>query len=290
VSAPLAYSPRALPLAALNALAATVYLGSLALVAFLFSNPIILAGAGGAALAVGATSGAGRAVRAALRWALVLGAVLVVVNGIASQRGDTILANGIPFPLVGSFDISAEALAEGGVLALRVIVVLVVFAVHAATVDPDQLLRLARPLARRSALTASILTRLVPLAVADYERLGETAALRGPGAAPVGRAALARSVVAGSLDRALDVAATLELRGFSSGAPRAIGPLRRSRHDLKFLASGLAITAMAVTGLALGLGGFDAYPLLFVATEPATLVLSMALPVLALAPIGAARG
>ena len=102
-------------------------------------------------------------------------------------------------------------------LALRILVVLMAFAVQSACVDPDRLLRLLRPLARRSALTATLIARLVPLAAADHVRLGEAAALRGPAAAPVGRAALARRLVAGSLDRAVDVAATLELRGYAHG-------------------------------------------------------------------------
>ena len=108
-------------------------------------------------------------------------------------------------------------------LALRIVVVLMAFAVHSACVDPDRVLRLLRPLARRSALTATLIARLVPLAAADYVRLGEAAALRGPAAAPVGRAALARRLVAGSLDRAVDVAATLELRGYAHGPPRSAG-------------------------------------------------------------------
>ena len=82
-------------------------------------------------------------------------------------------------------------------LALRILVVLMAFSVHSACVDPDRVLRLLRPLARRSALTATLIARLVPLAAADHARLGEAAALRGPAAAPVGRAALARRLVAG---------------------------------------------------------------------------------------------
>src|SRR5690606_38430839 len=129
----------------------------------------------------------------------------------------TILVRGWELPIVGRIDVSAEALAEGGVLGLRIAVVLAAFAVFSACVDPDRLLRLVRPLARHSALTATLITRLVPLAAADYARLREAAALRGPAAAPVGRAALTRRLVAGSLDHAVDVAATLELRGYARG-------------------------------------------------------------------------
>ena len=42
---PIAYSPRPGPLANASALAASAYLGSLAVVAFAYSNPIVLAGA-----------------------------------------------------------------------------------------------------------------------------------------------------------------------------------------------------------------------------------------------------
>jgi energy-coupling factor transport system permease protein len=64
-------------------------------------------------------------------------------------------------------------------------------------------------------MTAGLVTRMVPLAVSDGARLREASELRGPGAAAIGRPALARRVVESSLDRAVDVAATLELRGHS---------------------------------------------------------------------------
>ena len=112
--------------------------------------------------------------------------LIVVVNAIASQRGDTILLRGCELPVLGQVDVSAEALVEGAILALRITVVVCAFAVYSACVDPDRVLRLLRPFARHSALTATLITRLVPLAAADNARLREARALRGPAAAPVG--------------------------------------------------------------------------------------------------------
>src|SRR6185369_10086743 len=119
-------------------------------------------------------------------------------------------------------------------------------------------LRLLRPLARRSALTATLVARLVPLAVADHLRLGEAATLRGPAAAPVGRAVLARRLVAGSLDRAVDVAATLELRGYGRGAPNRVEPPRRSRHDAALISAAVVMAALAAGARLLGVADFDA--------------------------------
>jgi energy-coupling factor transport system permease protein len=280
----LAYSPRPGPLVDASAVAATIFLASFAVVAFAFSNPIVLAGAGLGVAVAGLGAGAGRALALALRWGATLGIVVVTVNAVASQRGDTILVHGWDLPVLGQVDVSAEAIAEGSVLALRILVVMMAFFVHTARVDPDRVLRLLRPVARNSAMTAALVARLVPLAAADYARLGEAARLRGPTAEPVGRSALARRLVAGSLDRSVDVAATLELRGYARGAPRSPGRERPSRHNLPFAACGLVVAGGAIAARIAGVGGFEAYPTISLDTDPATLALAAALPLLASIP------
>jgi energy-coupling factor transport system permease protein len=286
---PFAYTPRGGPLDDADALAATIFLGSFAFVAFAYSNPIVLAGAAAAVVVAGRAAGAGRALAAALRWGIWLGVVFVVVNAITAQRGDTILIRGFDAPILGQIDVSAEALAEGAVLALRVVVVLMAFAVQSASVDPNRLLRLLRPVARHSALTATLITRMVPLAAADHARLREAAALRGPAAAPVGRAVMARRLVAGSLDRAIDVAATLELRGYAHGAPRGAGSLHRSRYSWRFLATGITVIAASIAIRVAGGGGFDPYPLVSLDASAATWTLALALPLLAALPFAGTR-
>ena len=286
----LAYVPRRTRLAQADALSATVYLGSLALVAFLYSNPIVLGATGAAIVAAGLAGRAQRALAAAARWGVALGVFVVLVNGLVAQRGDTVVLNGLWLPLFGTTDVSAEALADGAVLALRILVVMLASAVYSACVDPDRVLRMLRPLARRSALTATLIARLVPLAAADYVRLGEAAALRGPAAAPVGRARMARRLVAGSLDRAVDVAATLELRGYARGAPGSARGGPRTRYGPRFLAAGLAICALGIAGRIAGVGDFDPYPRLSVEVDAATVLLSAAIVLVAALPHARAPG
>jgi energy-coupling factor transport system permease protein len=286
----IAYVPRRTRLAQADAPSVTVYLASLALVAFLYSNPIVLAAAGAAAVVAGVCGRAQRALAAAARWGIALGVFVIAVNGLVAQRGDTVVVNGLWLPLFGTIDVSAEALADGAVLALRILVVMLASAVYSACVDPDRVLRMLRPLARRSALTATLIARLVPLAAADYVRLGEAAALRGPAAAPVGRAALARRLVAGSLDRAVDVAATLELRGYARGAPRSARGGPRTRYGPRFLAAGLAICGLGIAGRIAGIGDFDPYPTLSVDVDGATVVLSAAIVVVAALPFAGPGG
>jgi energy-coupling factor transport system permease protein len=123
---------------------------------------------------------------------------------------------------------------------------------------------------------------MVPLAAADGARLREAAALRGPAAEPVGRAALARRLVEGSLDRAVDVAATLELRGHSLPV-RPQARREPSRDDAPLILTGAAITLAAVAARIAGAGGIETYPRIAMDTDALTLALCVVL--LALAPI-----
>jgi energy-coupling factor transport system permease protein len=284
----LAYSPGRSPLHRGSAGAAIAYLGGLAAVGFIYSSPLVLLAAATATGLAGFAAGAGRAVRASLRLAIPLVLLMVAVNALVTHRGETVLVRGWEMPVLGNTDITLESLAAGATIGLRVAVVVLVFAVYSACVDPDRVLRALRPLARRSSMTAGLVTRMVPLAAADGARLREATALRGPGAEPVGRAALARRLVEGSLDRAVDVAATLELRGHSlTMRPQ----LRRehSRDDAPLIAAGIAILAVAVGARIVGAGAFQTYPRIAMAVGATTLALCASLLVLAAIPFAVRR-
>jgi energy-coupling factor transport system permease protein len=279
-----AYAPRPGPLGRARPWIAALYLAPLAVVAFTFANPFVLAGAGFAAVGIGFASGAGPSIRRPLRWSIGLAVMVVAVNAIVSQRGATILFRFGDVPVLGEIDISLEAIAEGAVLAMRIIVSLIVFAVWSACVDPDRVLRAIRPLAARSALTATLVSRLVPLAAADGARMAEAGRLRGPAAAPLGRAAIARRLIAGSLDRSVDIASTLELRGYGLGIRSRLPRHVRRRGELALIAAGLAELGLIAVAALAGVGGFDAYPRIAIDHDAATLLLAASLPAISLLP------
>jgi energy-coupling factor transport system permease protein len=284
----LAYRPGRGPLHRARPAASIAYLGAFVLVAAIYSSPLVLVAVGASVALAGIWAGAGRAVRAALRLAVPTFVLMVVVNALVSHRGDTVLVRGWDMPVLGNTDVTLESLAEGAKLGLLVAAVIVAFAVYSACVDPDRVLRTLRPVARRSAMTAGLVTRMVPLALADGARLSEAASLRGPAAEPVSRAALARRVVEGSLDRAVDVAATLELRGHSLPM-RPQARRERSLDDAPLLATAAAILLVSIAARVAGAGGFETYPRIALDGGAATLALCLALPALAYAPFAVRR-
>ncbi|MGN6814993.1 MAG: energy-coupling factor transporter transmembrane component T family protein [Solirubrobacterales bacterium] len=285
MKSPFAYVPRRGPLQAASPGAAVAYLGALVAVAFVYSNPLVLLAAAAAATLAGVVAGARGAVRAGWRMGLSLLLLIVVINALLVHRGETVLARLGDWPLFGQMDVTAEAIVEGLSLGLRALVAMIAFAVYSACVDPDRVLRALRPLAGRSALTATLVSRLVPVTAADAGRLRDAAQLRGPAAAEVGKAPLARRLLAGSLDRAVDVAATLELRGYNLDAPRTRNRRHPSRHDRRFCLVAAVVAAAAIAGLALGANGFHAYPAIAIATGPATITLCALIALSGLAPM-----
>jgi energy-coupling factor transport system permease protein len=138
----------------------------------------------------------------------------------------------------------------------------------------------------------TLATRMLPVLAADSQRLAEAQRTR-PGGAPGGargRVALLAAVVGGSLDRAMDVAATLEVRGFAVArrARRERHPC--SRHDLAFASSAVAILALAIVGRLTGEASFGAYPRIRMPIDPGTLLLGIALIAAALLPFCDRRG
>ena len=79
----------------------------------------------------------------------------------------------------------------------------------------------------------------------------KTSLPRGPAAAPVSRPSLIRRLVAGSLDRAVDAAAALELRGYAGTAPGREGDEEITLFD----STGLAIQDLAVARAAYARAG-----------------------------------
>jgi energy-coupling factor transport system permease protein len=259
---------------------------ALALVPVLYENPIVLGGALLAVLGAGSLAGVGKQLRRAMFVALGLAVLVIVINPLVSSEGLTVLWRGGTF-LARRWDVTLEAVIYGAVAALRVVLLVMVFALFSAVVDPDDLLRTLRRVSYRSALTAALALRLVPVLAKDASRMSDAARCR---PAPPGRAAVARSTLGRSLDRAMELAAALEVRGYAAARRPTRVPRRWSRHDVRVTACTAAIVVLVVGFKLAGAGGFDPYPTTSVAAGPAELALVTALMLLAVAPLAAPGG
>jgi energy-coupling factor transport system permease protein len=287
------YRRRASPLHAARAAAGIAWCLALACAALVLSGPVALGALTASILAAGALAGVWPALRRAAVVALALALTIAAINALVARDGLTVIVRLGNLPILGFTDITLEATVYGAILGLRAGALVLCGALYSLAVDPDEVLRLFRALSFRSALSATIATRMVPVLLRDSRRLGDAQRCR-PGRPP-GRVQLLRATTAGVLDRALEIAAALEVRGY--GAARR--PARRvasgarhpySRHDRAFLVSAVAVAALAVGARVAGLEPFRAYPTLHAPVGPGELLVALTLSACALAPFAQRRG
>jgi energy-coupling factor transport system permease protein len=267
------YRRRATPLHTARAGVAAAYCMAFALVPTLYQHPATLLAAGAGIFLAATLAGVWRQVRRAMLIGLPLAIVIALVNPLVSQNGNTVVLR-LGTLLGHRFDVTLEAMLFGLVAGLRVLVLIAAFGLFNAVVDPDELMRAVRRFSYRSALTASLATRLVPVLVRDATRMNEAARCR---AKPAHRSMVARAALASALDRAVDVAAALELRGYGSAVRPARVRRPWSRHDLRLAAAALAL-AIVVVGMRIpGVGEFEPYPTPTMTAAPSDLLLALAL-------------
>ena len=192
---------------------------------------------------------AGRRSRAYLAAIALSALAVLVISPLAQSRGTHPLWTGPIVPVLGAIDVTREELSLAAVLALRLCAVSLAFAVYALVLDHDRLVGTVG-WARRSVLAVALATRLLPTLERDAAGFAE--ALRGRGVEVRGlrgRARLLSPVLAGELERALNLAEAMEARGYgrpgrTRPAQTGWGPL-----DLAALAGAAALVALGAAWL-----------------------------------------
>jgi energy-coupling factor transport system permease protein len=208
----------------LSPVPAAALLGGLAAAALLADRTISVALIAAVLFAVCLRAPRGR------RWPYLVGTLgsglmLFLFSPLVGAYGGVVYWEGPTIPVLGTLDITSEELEEALFQGLRLASVGLAFAAYALLLDQDRLL-LAGGRLRRSVLAVALATRLVP--TLERDAAGYVEALRGRGVVVEGlrgRARLLSPLVAGSLERSLNLAESMEARGFGrEGRTRAPSP------------------------------------------------------------------
>ena len=180
---------------------------------------------------------------------LASGLVLFLFSPLVARYGGVVYWEGPEVPVIGQLDVTSEEVSEALFQSLRLVAVGLAFAAYALLLDLDGLL-LAGGRMRRSVLAVALATRLVP--TLERDAAGYVEALRGRGLVVEGvrgRARLISPLVAGSLERSLNLAESMEARGFGRpGRTRAPSPPWTALDRLAIVAA-VAVVVMGAVWL-----------------------------------------
>lgn len=186
------------------------------------------------------------------RWPYLLGTLtgatmLFLFSPLFARYGGIVYWDGPSVPVIGRLDVTSEELSFALFQSLRFAAVGLAFAAYALLLDHDRLLMAGGRL-RRSVLAIALATRLVP--TLERDAAGFVEALRGRGVVVEGvrgHARLVSPLVAGSLERSLNLAESMEARGFGRpGRTRAPSPPWTALDRLAILGTVLVVAAGAL--------------------------------------------
>ena len=176
---------------------------------------------------------------------LTTGLTVFLLTPFVEVIGSHPIWTGPTIPVLGTLDVTTEELRNGLFQGLRLSAVGLAFAVYALLLDHDRLLASAG-WARRSTLAVALATRLVPVLERDARDL--RLALRGR-SVELGPVRQLSPLLAGSLERGLNLAEAMEARGYGRpGRTRAPGVPWRSR-DWAALVAAVAIVVVGALWL-----------------------------------------
>jgi energy-coupling factor transport system permease protein len=188
------------------------------------------------------------------RWPYVVGTTisavaLFVVTPFVETLGSHPLWTGPIVPVLGQLDVTREELASALFQASRLAAVGFAFGAYALLVDHDELVS-SVGVARRAVLAVALATRLLPTLERDASGFVES--LRGRGVEVTGarsRARLLSPLLAGSLERGVNLAEAMEARGYGRPGRTRIPPPPWRRRDRLALAAAVGLVALGALWL-----------------------------------------
>jgi energy-coupling factor transport system permease protein len=182
--------------------------------------------------------------------AVTTGLGVFLISPLVASVGYGVLWEGGPaIPVLGQLDVTTEEVREAALNGLRLATLGLAFSAYALVVDHDRLVA-AASIAPRSALAVALATRLVPSLERDAAGLAE--AVRGRGVELHGARGYARllsPLVAGSLERATNLAEAMEARGFGHGRRTRAPEPAWTGLDRLAVAGGVALLALGAAWL-----------------------------------------
>jgi energy-coupling factor transport system permease protein len=188
-----------------------------------------------------------------LKFSLPILVLILLINVLLNKNGATLLYKGPSVPLIGQIRITWEALAYGLAMGLRMLVFFEIFAFTLHWLSADRALGLSAKVAKKSAVTAMMTTRLIPYLSEQSAQIGDVLQTRGVRFDEgnlfrrlAARRPMLNVLLISALEGSWQVAEAMEARGFGQGKRTSYSREQWGRRDLWTWIAFLAVVALLV--------------------------------------------
>lgn len=263
------YQEKGLFLQSLHPLSALSFIGVQLVLALVFSNPLFLLGmllVSG--LAIWAADGLA-AWESYIKIALYMCLMVMIINPVLAQSGQTVLWQGPPLPLLGRLAVTLEAVYFAAAMSVRLLVIMSIFCLYNLIVHPDKALNFFSRFAGQVALVIFLTIRMFPVLAREMENIRNAQQLRGvdfnKGSLKekfVKHSRLIGILLAKSLEDSLETAESMEARAFGSGRRTCYNRNLWRPRDVIILSCSMCAATAGIWGRVHGFGSYSFYPVL----------------------------
>lgn len=217
-------------------------------IAFLFQHPVLLLMQMLIMIGIAIACGIGRQLALYLRIGVFMSFLVMLANTLFIHSGQTVLWHSESLPLLGSIEISLEAIVYGAMMSLRLLVVMGLFALYNSLVSPERLVRLMKGKHSHMLVATVLSIRMMPLLLRDVKRVLDVYRCRGVHFETGGLVQRVKAlfplvgvVLQSSLERAFTMAESMAARGYGLKGRTAL------QREKMGVSDGLFLTVAVVT-------------------------------------------
>jgi len=246
-----------------------LYIGSLVFLASVLTHPLYLAALLSSVVAVAYASHCLRQMKTYFLIAMPMVLLIMIINPLLSREGKTIIWEGPLLPVLGKLEISLEAILYGGNMGMKLAVIIGAFGLFNLLVDPDKFLSFCSRYVKKSAITISLTTRMLPNMAKRLREIKDVYRTRGVNLSKGSKLQrlkllppLIKVLLLSSLEDTFKVAESMQARGFGSAQRSCYSREKyKPRDGILYVAVFMVLTA-GVLALIKGWGTYIFYPLL----------------------------
>ncbi|MDD2555238.1 MAG: energy-coupling factor transporter transmembrane component T [Syntrophaceticus sp.] len=263
----LSYKDRNTFLQNVHTAAVLTYLAALLLLPLILAHPLYLLGVLLAGILAIVVSDAVEECLPFFVMGIWVAVFVMIVNPLVAQSGSTVLFNGPELPVLGRLRITLEAICYGATMGVRLMAIILTFALYNAVVHPDKVTGLFSRFAWKSSLLVSLATRMIPTTARDLYGAREVQQMRGVDFSSGSLRErikkyswLVEVLLYTSLEGSLETAEAMQARGFGTGCRSSYYRELVRPRDYLCLFSSLAAFAVAIYARWKGYADFTFYP------------------------------
>jgi len=208
-----------------------------------------------------------KVLRKTFKYSLFTVILIVIVNPLVSNSGSNVIYKSGRLPIIGKINITLEAIAFGGNMALKLLCIFLLFSLYSILSDKDESFSFLSKYVHKLTLILSMTTNIIHKLRFEVDRVKEVMVLRGVKLNDknftkriIAYYPIIKVILISSLEGSIDRAEALHSRSYGAGIRTSYTNLKMNSIDYFVFSISIILAGLTMYCIINGIGVFNFYP------------------------------